>query len=151
VDKLLAKEPLRVPMLIVAASLIRRIFTAAPLFTRHWRARILQARWSISSWAVEPRRHGAKARHRRNSLRRGYGNWFRRNVMQPFLDHYLKDAPKPNTPRVLAYETGADQWQRYDAWPRSCAEGCPEHARNLYLLPGSRLGFEPPQRQERIR
>jgi hypothetical protein len=44
--------------------------------------------------------------------------------MQPFLDHYLKDAPKPNTPRVLVYETGADQWHRYDAWPRACAEGC---------------------------
>jgi putative CocE/NonD family hydrolase len=64
--------------------------------------------------------------------------------MQPFLDHYLKDGPKPDLPRVLVYETGADQWRRYDAWPRSCAEGCPEHARNLYLLPGGRLGFEPP-------
>jgi hypothetical protein len=42
------------------------------------------------------------------------------------------------------YETGADQWHRYDSWPRCCAEGCPEHARNLYLLPGGRLGFEPP-------
>ena len=25
--------------------------------------------------------------------------------MQPFLDHYLKDAAEPGTPRVLAYET----------------------------------------------
>jgi hypothetical protein len=70
--------------------------------------------------------------------------WFRRTVMQPFLDHYLKGAPDPATPRVLAYETGADQWRRYDAWPQSCAEGCPEKARNLYLLPGGGLGFEPP-------
>jgi putative CocE/NonD family hydrolase len=70
--------------------------------------------------------------------------WFRRTVMQPFLDHYLKDAPKPETPRVLVYETGADQWHRYDSWPRSCGEGCPEHSRNLYLLPGGRLGFEGP-------
>jgi uncharacterized protein len=68
--------------------------------------------------------------------------WFRRTVMQPFLDYYLKDAPRPDTPRVLVYETGADQWHRYNAWPRSCAEGCPEHARNMYLLPAGRLGFE---------
>src|SRR5204862_8102602 len=68
--------------------------------------------------------------------------WFRRNIMQPFLDHYLKDAAKPNTPRVLVYETGANQWHRYDDWPRSCPEGCPEHSHNLYLLPGGRLGFE---------
>ena len=33
---------------------------------------------------------------------------FRRSIMQPFLDYYLKDGPKPDTPRVLAYETGAD-------------------------------------------
>jgi putative CocE/NonD family hydrolase len=64
--------------------------------------------------------------------------------MQPFLDHYLKDAPRPDTPRVLAYETGADQWHNYDSWPRSCASGCEEQARNLYLLPGGRLGFEKP-------
>ena len=62
--------------------------------------------------------------------------WFRRNIMQPFLDHYLKDAPDPGTPRALVYETGADQWHRYDAWPRSCAEGCPDHSRDLYLLAG---------------
>ena len=41
--------------------------------------------------------------------------------MQPFLDHYLKDGPKPDTPRALVYETGADRWHRYDAWPRACA------------------------------
>ncbi len=36
--------------------------------------------------------------------------WFRRTIMQPFLDYYLKDGPKPDTPRVLVYETGADTW-----------------------------------------
>jgi len=70
--------------------------------------------------------------------------WFRRTVMQPFLDYYLKDAPKPNISRVLVYETGANQWHRYDAWPQACAEGCPEVSRNLYLLGGSRLRFSPP-------
>ena len=70
--------------------------------------------------------------------------WFRRNVMQPFLDYYLKDGPKPDIPRILAYETGADAWRRYDAWPRACASGCPERSRTLYLLAGNRLGFQPP-------
>src|SRR6185503_9994639 len=69
---------------------------------------------------------------------------FRRTVMQPFLDHHLKDAPRSDTPRVLAYETGADQWQRYDAWPRACSAGCPEPARSLYLLPGGRIAFDKP-------
>jgi putative CocE/NonD family hydrolase len=64
--------------------------------------------------------------------------------MQPFLDYYLKDGPKPDTPRVLVYETGANQWHRYDAWPRSCAAGCPAKSRPLYLLPQGKLGFDPP-------
>ena len=70
--------------------------------------------------------------------------WFRRKVMQPFLDHYLKDAPRPDTPRVLAYETGADTWHRYDDWPRSCAEGCAAKPRDLYLLAKGQLGFTRP-------
>ncbi len=70
--------------------------------------------------------------------------WFRRTVMQPFLDHYLKDAPAPDTPRVLIYETGVNQWRRYDNWPRSCAHDCEEPSRNLFLLAGGRLGFDAP-------
>jgi len=70
--------------------------------------------------------------------------WFRRNVMQPFLDYHLKGGSNPDSPRVLVYETGADQWHRYGDWPRSCVEGCAESARNFYLLAGGRLGFDPP-------
>ena len=64
--------------------------------------------------------------------------------MQPFLDYYLKGGPKPDTPRVLVYETGVNQWHRYDSWPRACASGCPERSRMLYLLPGGKLGFDSP-------
>ena len=70
--------------------------------------------------------------------------WFRRMVMQPFLDYYLKDLSKPEIPRVLAYETGANRWRSYDAWPPAGATLCSEAERCLYLLPGGRLGFKPP-------
>jgi putative CocE/NonD family hydrolase len=50
----------------------------------------------------------------------------------------------PDTPRVLAYETGANLWHRYDGWPRSCATGCGTKPRDLYLLPHGSLGFERP-------
>jgi len=67
--------------------------------------------------------------------------WFRRTVMQPFLDRYLKDAPQPDTPRVLVYETGANQWRKYDSWPQVCNDGCAQKSRSLYLLPDGKLGF----------
>jgi putative CocE/NonD family hydrolase len=72
--------------------------------------------------------------------------WFRRTVLQPFLDQYLKDsAPDAHVPPVLAYETGADIWHQDDTWPLSCAKGCPAASRPLYLLPGSALGFSRPE------
>ena len=145
-DKLLAKELLRVPMLIVSGLFDQEDIYGGPALYKALSGKdptgamvhLVLGPWNHS----QPRREG-----------RGIGEiqfegdtatWFRRTVMQPFLDYYLKDAPRPDTPRVLAYETGANQWHHYDAWPRSCSEGCPEKSRNLYLLPGGRLGFEPP-------
>jgi putative CocE/NonD family hydrolase len=78
------------------------------------------------------------------------GLWFRRNVLQPFLDHYLKDEGlkddgKPaNMPPVLAFETGSNTWHRYNYWPQSCESGCAAPLKPLYLAAGGGLSFEPP-------
>ncbi len=71
---------------------------------------------------------------------------FRRDVLQPFLDRYLKDNPKPGAaqPPVLAYQTGTNRWQRYDRWPQSCSADCPNVSRKLYLEPGFGLGWSRP-------
>jgi putative CocE/NonD family hydrolase len=146
VDKLLAKEPLKVPMLIVCGLFDQEDIYGGPALFKALspkdpsgeKIHLVLGPWNHN----QPRREG-----------RGIGEilfegdtatWFRRTIMQPFLDYYLKDGPKPNTPRVLAYETGADQWHRYSSWPLSCAEGCSQPARNLYLLPGGQLGFDKP-------
>ena len=52
--------------------------------------------------------------------------------------------PQTRHAALLVYETGANQWHRYDAWPRSCGTGCPESSRNLYLQPGGGLAFDVP-------
>jgi hypothetical protein len=146
VDKLLAKEPLKVPMLIVAGLFDQEDIYGGPALYKALAGKdpggqmvhLVLGPWNHRQGRGEGRGIG-------EILFEGdTATWFRRTVMQPFFDHYLKDAPMPDTPRVLAYETGADQWHRYDAWPRSGAAGCPEKARNLFLLPGSRLGFDPP-------
>ena len=62
---------------------------------------------------------------------------FRRDVMQPFLDQYLKDdAPKADTAPVWSYLTGANRWQRLNQWPLAPA------STPLYLKDGFRLGFD---------
>jgi putative CocE/NonD family hydrolase len=64
---------------------------------------------------------------------------FRRDVMQPFFDQYLKDgAPKADTPPVFSYLTGANKWQRLKQWPLVPA------TTPIYLKDGSRLGFDHP-------
>ncbi|WLI88695.1 CocE/NonD family hydrolase [Massilia sp. R2A-15] len=64
---------------------------------------------------------------------------FRRDVMLPFFNQYLKDgAPAANTPPVFSYQTGTNKWQRLNQWPLAPA------AAPIYLKDGSRLGFDKP-------
>ena len=146
VDKLLAREPLQVPMLIVSGLFDQEDIYGGPALYKALAGK--DPTGEMVHLVLGPWNHGQGRREGRGigeiHFEGDTATWFRRTVMQPFLDYYLKDAPKPETPRVLVYETGADQWHRYDAWPRACAEGCPEPARNLYLLPGGRLALEQP-------
>jgi len=144
VDKLLAKEPLKVPMLIVSGLFDQEDIYGGPALYQALAGK--DPKGEMVHLVLGPWNHGQGRREGRSigeiEFEGDTATWFRRTVMQPFLDHYLKDAPMPDTPRVLVYETGANQWHRYEGWPRSCAEGCPEHARNLFLLPDGRLGFD---------
>ncbi len=70
---------------------------------------------------------------------------FRRDVMQPFLDQYLKDgAPRANTPPALVFETGTNVWQRLPHWPLACESGCDATPKRLYLQPDFGLAFTAP-------
>jgi putative CocE/NonD family hydrolase len=65
--------------------------------------------------------------------------FYREQVVVPFFEHHLKNAPDPKLPAALVFETGTNLWQRYPEWPPAEAE-----PRMLYLRDGSRLSFEPP-------
>ena len=70
---------------------------------------------------------------------------FQREILLPFLDHYLKDdAPKMDVAPVNAFETGTNAWRRLSAWPSGCASGCTTRATPFYLQPGFRLDFAAP-------
>ena len=70
---------------------------------------------------------------------------FRRDVLKPFFDQYLKDgAAKADTPPVLIYNTGANHWDRLQKWPLACESGCPSASRPLYLSAGFGLSFTAP-------
>jgi len=68
--------------------------------------------------------------------------FYRDNIELPFLKRFLKDE-KADLPKAYVFETGTDQWRRYDAWP-------PKNAteKSLYLHAGGRLSFDPPSAGE---
>jgi putative CocE/NonD family hydrolase len=74
------------------------------------------------------------------------GLYFRREILRPFLDQYLKDgAPKADVPPVSAFETGTNTWRRLPAWPAGCASGCTVRPTPLYLTTGLKLSFASPR------
>jgi uncharacterized protein len=71
------------------------------------------------------------------------GEFFRTQILFPFFEHYLKDGPDPNLPEAYVFETGADAWHKYPAWPPTNAQN-----RTLYLRENGGLSFDPPSGSE---
>jgi putative CocE/NonD family hydrolase len=70
---------------------------------------------------------------------------FRRDVLKPFFDQYLKDgAPKTDTPPVFIYNTGENHWDRLKQWPLACDDRCVGPMKPLYLQPDFGLSFNKP-------
>jgi uncharacterized protein len=70
---------------------------------------------------------------------------YRRDVLLPFFRQYLVDgAPKADTPPVLVYNTGENHWDRFSSWPQSCDSGCPYKSKPIYFEAGGKLSFDAP-------
>ncbi len=70
---------------------------------------------------------------------------FRRDVLRPFLDHYLKDdAPPADVAPVTAFETGTNIWRRLPGWPAGCTTGCAVRPTPLNLGPDFSLSLDKP-------
>lgn len=72
------------------------------------------------------------------------GEFFRDNIELPFFVYHLKGrgdglktSKEATIPKAWLFETGTNQWRRFDTWP-------PKEAREktLYLSPGGKLSFE---------
>ena len=67
------------------------------------------------------------------------GAHFREKVQAPFFAHYLKDKGDAPPPEARVFQTGANKWETYDAWPPKAAS-----PRKLYLHPSGKLAFDAP-------
>lgn len=67
--------------------------------------------------------------------------WYRANVMRPFFDHYLQNAPDPKLDEAIIYNTGENHWDRFRNWLPECGTTCPQYGTRLYLQPNHSLAF----------
>jgi putative CocE/NonD family hydrolase len=68
---------------------------------------------------------------------------FRQEVLRPFLDRYLKDdaGAAPIAP-VTAFETGTNKWRSLNAWPSGCVSGCAIKPLALHLAGDQKASFD---------
>ena len=64
---------------------------------------------------------------------------FYRDLEMPFFKHHLKEEGELDLPEALVFETGANRWRRFDAWPPAGVE-----QRKLFLHADGGLAFSPP-------
>jgi uncharacterized protein len=63
-------------------------------------------------------------------------DYFQREIEFPFFMHHLKGAPAPGFPKAIVFQTGANRWESFDAWPPRQI-----HSTRMYFQPGR--GFSP--------
>lgn len=138
-DKILAKQPLKVPVMVVHSLWDQEDIYGAP----HVYA-ALEAKDTGNDMVyltMGPWYHGqgiGKASHLGNiDWDQDTAKWWRHHVLAPFLAHFLKGTPMEVAP-VTAFQSGANQWQRLASWPATPAQT------PLYLKPGMGLGFDQP-------
>ena len=148
VDKLLAAQPLRVPVMLVHSLWDQEdiygaiaVYTAIePKDTGNDKVFLVMGPWNHGQEIGDGSSLGA--------LRFGSDTalYFRREILQPFLDQYLRDgAPRSGVPPVAAFETGPNTWLRLPAWPAGCESGCSIRPSPLYLTAGLKLSLAAPK------
>jgi putative CocE/NonD family hydrolase len=147
-DKILANQPLKVPVMLVHSLWDQEDIYGAiavykaikPKDTNNDKVFLVMGPWHHGQEIEDASTLGAL------KFSSDTGLYFRREILRPFLDQYLKDgAPKADVPPVSAFETGTNTWRRLPAWPAGCAAGCAVRPTPLYLSAGLKLSNRAPK------
>ncbi len=148
VDQLLAKQPLKTPVMVVHGYWDQEDIYGAPAVykaiepkdTGNDKVFLVMGPWYHGQQISDGSSLGALKFHSDTAL------YFRQKILAPFLAQYLIDgAPKADVAPVTAFETGANEWRRLQSWPSGCEEGCTVKPTPLYLKEGLAVGFDAPK------
>jgi putative CocE/NonD family hydrolase len=100
---------------------------------------------NLNYLVVGPWNHGGWSRGDGSSLGdiqfgSNTAEYYRREVQAPWFAYWLKDRGKLDLPEALTFESGTNDWKRWDAWPPKQQTD----AKNLYFQDDGRLSFEAP-------
>ena len=101
---------------------------------------------NMNSLVIGPWNHGGWSRSDGRKLGpldfgSATAEYYRRNVLTPFLAYHLKGKGHLELPEALTFRTGANEWIRHEAWP-------PKGdivARRLYFHSNGKLSFDAPR------
>jgi uncharacterized protein len=97
----------------------------------------------FNALVVGPWVHGGWGRYDGNHLGRvdfasNTGDYYRKNILFPFFEQYLKGAGDAKLPEAYVFETGTNVWRQYSEWPPKNAE-----KKTLYFHADGGLSFDP--------
>ena len=135
-DRVLAGQPLKVPVMLVDSLWDAEDIYGALAVYRAIEPKDLNN--DMVYLSMGPWYHGQAIAEGRNTGQiqwdQDASKWWRTNVLAPFLAHYLKGTPMDVAP-VTAFQSGTNRWQRLNAWPAGTSSA------RLYLQPGMTVGF----------
>jgi uncharacterized protein len=149
-DKLLAKEPLSVPVMLVHSLWDQEDIYGAPHVFRAIKPKDSdnsKVFLVMGPWFHHQQRLQADAI---GDIRfsQDTAAYFRHVLVRQFFDHFLTDdAPPIDLAPVTAFETGTNRWEQLAGWPPR-SEGRQTDPVPLYLQPGGKLGFTAPAAAE---
>ena len=143
-DKILATQPLKVPVMLVQSLWDQEDIYGAPAVYKAIKPKDTDN--SKVFLVMGPWHHGQEIRDGSSlgALKFGAdtGLYFQHEILAPFLAQYLKDgARKADLAPVTAFETGTNKWLRLASWPSGCASGCTPKPTPLHLGAGLKVGF----------
>jgi putative CocE/NonD family hydrolase len=98
------------------------------------RVRLVMGPWCHGCWSVPT--YDSLGDIHFNSM---VSDFYQRNIEFPFFEYYLKGKGANDLPNAYVFETGTNQWRKYDAWPPTNTA-----QKTLYLGAGGTLSFNAP-------
>ncbi|HTW31008.1 MAG TPA: CocE/NonD family hydrolase [Candidatus Sulfotelmatobacter sp.] len=99
---------------------------------------------TVNTLVVGPWVHGGWYRYDGQHLGRvefaaNTAEFYRKHILFPFFEQYLKGAGDAKLPKAYVFETGTNVWRQYSAWPPKN-----EEMKTLYFQANGGLSFDPP-------